>query len=56
MKMRITIIIILVFVVGFIVGQTTHIYTITEKGIRLNTITGDITTISDLYQAKRGEY
>lgn len=50
--MRTTIIIILAFVVGFLVGQATHIYTFNNRGdIRLNTITGDITTVGDLLRS-----
>ena len=49
--MRITIIIILVFIVGFLVGQATHIYTYSQ-GLRINTITGDIVKVGELLHKK----
>lgn len=51
--MKKSIILILIFFIGFLVGQLTHIYTFNNNGLlRLNTITGDVVLTSKILQKK----
>lgn len=49
--MKKIILVLLVFIVGFIIGQATHIYTYSQ-GLRINTITGDIVRAGEILQKK----